>query len=1116
MITSTERRSHSRQKAGAMLAVAGLVSALLLTTTAVTTVLASTSADTGVKNATATHSPSDWGNPGNALVGTAGVATGGSGSSDDQQGYASFSFGSLPAASMIVGIQVLVDAASSDSSGCEVGAELSWNNGSSWTGQQTQSITSTSLATKTFGGSSGNGNDSATFGRAWSPSDLSNATFVVRFEAIDPGSSCSGSASYSFDNVKAQVFYRTVSGGTANANLEPGQVCNQADFNFVVDTSGSISGSELTALKAGINSFVTTYEGGSSGSGLYSLTRYSGSSAPLATALTAGFVGAATFQSAVTGIPGTGGNTPTGAGIRTGTSNGANDRLGVPNVMFVVTDGSPNVVQGPPISSPSLSNPATWMDASDDAINAANSARVAGYVVQAMYVGAPDDLPGLNASEDSAFATAVMSNIGAFHQVSDFSTIASSLLDTLGCRQITITKVTDAHQAGATFGGSVSNALNAGGAAAWQVTSPAAAGSTRVSTSLFVPKNRSHVVTETSIPAQWGLVGFTIVAATDLCPLTPNSYSGTSATVPSGTGPVQVCVFNSFLAAPSLSITKGVSLTNGSGYGSSVVTNPGTTVYYRVVVTNTGNVPLTGVTLADNVVPGLGGCSVPSSLAVGAFFTCDYSIAAPVGTTVNTATADSAQTDPSQAQATVNAAAQPGLSITKGVSLTNGSGYGSSVVTNPGTTVYYRVVVTNTGNVPLTGVTLADNVVPGLGGCSVPSSLAVGAFFTCDYSIAAPVGTTVNTATADSAQTDPSQAQATVNAAAQPGLSITKGVSLTNGSGYAEAIDANPNVTVYYRVVVTNTGNVPLTGVTLADNLDPTLGGCSVPSSLAVGAFFTCDYPGTAPLVGDKVNVATADSDQTDPSWDSATVHVAPAPGVNISKSVNPPVVQSVVTTPVTYTITVSNTGTGPSTDVVVTDNAFPAFFSQTGITCTLNPGAVDVPCAYGDLIGSGIDAGPLAVGASFTIVVTGTATPQFVADDGPHTNTAMACEEEQPAPDQNPDVAPDAALLQVGDCHSDDATLTVFSIHSPTPSPEPTPSITVIPTPTPTASPTPTPTGSVEAATSRPHITPPPTSSSSGSTGGPGGTLAIVLGLLAVGAFGLLAFSPRRIRTRR
>jgi uncharacterized repeat protein (TIGR01451 family) len=319
---------------------------------------------------------------------------------------------------------------------------------------------------------------------------------------------------------------------------------------------------------------------------------------------------------------------------------------------------------------------------------------------------------------------------------------------------------------------------------------------------------------------------------------------------------------NGCIPAPGLAITKGVSLTNGSGYGPSLTTTVGTTVYYRIHASNTGNVPLTGVALADSLFDLVAkGCTIPTTLAVGASFNCDYSSTAVVGTTTNTATADSAETSPVTDSATVTVAAAPGLAITKGVSLTNGSGYGPSLTTTVGTTVYYRIHVSNTGNVPLTGVALADSLFNLVAkGCTIPTTLAVGASFNCDYSSTAVVGTTTNTATADSDQQGPinDSATLTVLLTPAPDLAITKGVSLSAAGPFVASLDELlTGTTVHYRITVTNTGTVDLTSVQLVDDhYNLVTLGCTIPTGLAVGASFTCSYSATAPD-GTTKNTAT-------------------------------------------------------------------------------------------------------------------------------------------------------------------------------------------------------------------------------------------------------------------
>lgn len=95
---------------------------------------------------------------------------------------------------------------------------------------------------------------------------------------------------------------------------------------------------------------------------------------------------------------------------------------------------------------------------------------------------------------------------------------------------------------------------------------------------------------------------------------TSGSWSGTASVTPSPTPP-----------PASIQLTKQVcALVNGSDctspgsvYASSVTVSPGTSVLFMIVITNTGGVTLTNVTVNDAVIPDCGG-PVVSSLAAGA------------------------------------------------------------------------------------------------------------------------------------------------------------------------------------------------------------------------------------------------------------------------------------------------------------------------------------------------------------------------------------------------------------------------------------------------------------------------------------------------------------------
>ena len=142
----------------------------------------------------------------------------------------------------------------------------------------------------------------------------------------------------------------------------------------------------------------------------------------------------------------------------------------------------------------------------------------------------------------------------------------------------------------------------------------------------------------------------------------------------------------------------------------SLTTTVGTTVHYRITITNTGNVALTGVTLIDNhfdLAPSAARSRRPSPSAP----TTTATTACRGGTTTNVATGDSARPTPTTGTATVVATPPPApaLTVDKGVCLSAAGPFAASLTTTIGTTVHYRITVTNTGNVTLHGVTLTDN-----------------------------------------------------------------------------------------------------------------------------------------------------------------------------------------------------------------------------------------------------------------------------------------------------------------------------------------------------------------------------------------------------------------------
>ncbi|MCH7407756.1 DUF7507 domain-containing protein, partial [Belliella aquatica] len=178
-----------------------------------------------------------------------------------------------------------------------------------------------------------------------------------------------------------------------------------------------------------------------------------------------------------------------------------------------------------------------------------------------------------------------------------------------------------------------------------------------------------------------------------------------------------------------------------------------------------------------------------------------------------------------------------------------------------GDVINYTIVVTNTGNVTLTNVAVADPLT-GLEETIVTLEPGVSnaVTYTETYSIVQGdlnSGSVVNTATADytyEGEDFNEEATETVTADQSPSLTITKVAT-------EQSYDAVGDV-INYTIVVTNTGNVTLTNVAVAD---PLTGLEETIVTLEPGVSNAVTYTETYSIVqgdlnsGSVVNTATAD-----------------------------------------------------------------------------------------------------------------------------------------------------------------------------------------------------------------------------------------------------------------
>ncbi len=327
---------------------------------------------------------------------------------------------------------------------------------------------------------------------------------------------------------------------------------------------------------------------------------------------------------------------------------------------------------------------------------------------------------------------------------------------------------------------------------------------------------------------------------------------------------------------------------------------------YRLIVKNDGTTPLDNVTVAD---PDLGIASTPiANLAVGQEVIIG-SGAIPAltvatrcnsyGDFINTASVSGTSTETGEVvqasnPAVLHCTGTPNIQIVKEISINGGSTWfdANTVGTAP-TAVYphdalYRLTVTNIGNVPLTNVVVNDATlgivnypVGGMapGAIVVLNQAQIAALFVrdrCTHS--GEFGNTASTS-GRSAETgapvndsDPAYLVCT----GDPAIDIRKEISIDSGATWHDANDAGsaPVATVpsgaWYRFIVKNVGNVPLTSVTVADaelGIPPTpIGPLAVLQEVTIGSGIIAqlNVATRCESAGTFTNVARADGISAD------------------------------------------------------------------------------------------------------------------------------------------------------------------------------------------------------------------------------------------------------------
>ena len=443
-------------------------------------------------------------------------------------------------------------------------------------------------------------------------------------------------------------------------------------------------------------------------------------------------------------------------------------------------------------------------------------------------------------------------------------------------------------------------------------------------------------------------------AASLAAPVAGLQHTNTGAVVgtpPSGANVTDTDPANAIVAAlPGISIVKKI---NGDDANAApgVIVGAGSTMAITYDVKNTGNVALSGVKVTDDKVAAASISCPKASLAVGESMQCTASLAAPgpgvqhtnTGTVEGTSPQGTKVTDTDPANATVTPT--PGIKLVKKIN-------GDDANTAPGTsvpagsTMAVTFEVTNTGNVALTDVKVTDDKIAAAAISCPKTALAVGETMVCTASLAAPAAGVQHTNTGSVEGTSPQGAKVTdadpanANVTPAPSIAVVKKINGMDANG-APGVKVPAGSTMAITYEVTNTGNVALSGVKMADDKVAAAAITCPKTTLAPGESMDCSASIPAPAPGEQhTNLGTVEG--TSPQGvkvtddDPANAWTEGRPAIAIVKTINGADANDApgVTVPegsvMQIRFLVTNTGDVDLSDVKVTDSVIDA----SGIVC--------------------------------------------------------------------------------------------------------------------------------------------------------------------------------------
>ncbi|MBA2953230.1 hypothetical protein GON03_02825 [Nocardioides sp. MAH-18] len=404
--------------------------------------------------------------------------------------------------------------------------------------------------------------------------------------------------------------------------------------------------------------------------------------------------------------------------------------------------------------------------------------------------------------------------------------------------------------------------------------------------------------------------------------------------------------------APRLTLAKSVSPVDAGSF------TAGEVLTYSFVVTNTGNVPVSGITVTETSFSGAGTPPTPAcpvtTLIPRAFTTCTatYTVQAAdvlAGTITNTAQASG--NDPGGApvvsnndDAQVPAAPAPALSVEKTAL--------PPIVVKAGEVVGYLFTVTNTGNVAVNSVAIAEDSFNGTGG-----AISVA---TCDRTTLVPGQRALCRATYAATQADVDRGTPLVNTAHATGTVPGGGPVVSPPDNATVPVHQSPELSlvkearsqgtragdaVDYRFTVTNTGNTTVSGLVIAEDQFSGTGAVGpitcAQTTLAPGASTTCTarYALTRADVGAGFVSNTAHAGGADPQGTAvvsgpATAVISIPQGVRVPPRIITRTTDDRVTPGEPFRDRVRIRGLVRGTEVQVTARLYGPFASRADARC--------------------------------------------------------------------------------------------------------------------------------------------------------------------------------------